>query len=149
MMFSLELMQHLVAPEILFPGEEPMDKHRLLTDNRRRRRWVYLGSDGPCLEKGLVLYSCGKSIGFALLPSHRRPQRKFPSCQSPLRIPQRQIIFEFSSGELTQKEAAENYYLQGWWPTSVWPYFETILKKKKKRKRSVFAAESPKQILIG
>lgn len=49
-------------------------------------------------------------------------------------VPQRQIVSEFSSGGLAQVAAAENYYLQGWWPTSAQPYFETILKKKKKRR---------------
>ena len=57
-----------------------MDERHLPIGNRKERRWVYLGSDRPSLEKGLVLYGCGKSVGFAPLPSHHWPQRKFASC---------------------------------------------------------------------
>ena len=59
-----------------------MDKHRLLIGNRRGRRWVYLGSDGPCLEKErsgpLQLWEINQVCSFALPPSATKKIPKLP-----------------------------------------------------------------------
>lgn len=68
LMFSPDFISHLVAPEMFFPGEEPMNEHLLCVGRRKERRWVDLGRDSPSLEKGLVFYSCGKSTGVSSLP---------------------------------------------------------------------------------
>lgn len=131
-----------------------MDEPHLPVGSRKERTWVYLGRDihppHTHLEKGLVLHGCEKSIRFAPLATFPHKENS-QAANHPSRVPQRQIVFGFSSGGLAQEAAAENYYLQGWWPTSAKPYFETIKKKEekkrrkegKKKKKSTFAAESP------